>query len=184
MLSFPYQLLAALKQPAGGPPLPPSHAAPPAVVPPVMPPVPVLQQTPPNSYYSSAPASAHYPTDPSNPYNAGPAPTISPAAAAVPPVAPSLNNPALAGLPPNILAMLQSSQGQQQLPRPPSTSALSTYGIPPAPPSAGLAAAPPVTANPQYQQLMAYLVSSIHHKLILLLIDLQQSQATQTAGKQ
>jgi hypothetical protein len=143
----PFQLLAALKQPGGGPPVAP------AVAPPVtgMPPVPAVQPPPPNPYYPAPPTSAHYAIDPSNPYSA---PSISPPAV-VPPVtsAPSMNNPVFAGLPPNILAMLQSQGQQQHQPRPPTTPALPSYGMPPPPPSAGLATA---------QQLMAFLVSFIH----------------------
>lgn len=74
-------------------------------------------------------------------------------------------NPALANLPPNILALLQSAQQQQQQ-RPPVSG--QGYGMPP-PPSHLMNTLPlPPDAmgapggNPQYQQLMAYLVRIIH----------------------
>jgi len=69
-------------------------------------------------------------------------------------------NPTLANLPPNILALLQSAQQQQQQQCPP-TAPGQNYALPPAhfmgspPPGA----TPPSAANPQYQQLMAYLQS-------------------------
>ena len=74
-------------------------------------------------------------------------------------------NPALANLPPNILALLQSAQ-QQQRPLPPGQN----FGMPmntPPPAVQGSAQQPPSGANPQYQQLMAYLVSLTRCKTLL-----------------
>lgn len=74
-----------------------------------------------------------------------------------PSTAPPPGNPALANLPPNILALLQSAQ-QQQRPPPPGQN----FGVPmntPTPAAIGSAQQPSGGANPQYQQLMAYLVS-------------------------
>lgn len=62
------------------------------------------------------------------------------------------SNPALNGLPPNILALLQATQQQQSLSGP-------QYGVPPAqntPPPLGPGSTPANAA--QYQQLMSYLV--------------------------
>jgi hypothetical protein len=73
----------------------------------------------------------------------------------------------LANLPLNILALLQSAQQQQQ--RRPLLPG-QTFGAPvntPPPATMGSAQPPPGGANPQYQQLMAYL----------------QTQAAQAAGK-
>ncbi len=147
------QLLAALKPATAAPSAPAPMQAP--TVPPVvgMPQIPSIQQPPANQYYPPPTSAGSYSTDPSNLYGAVP-----PSASAVPPVpAPTLNNPALAGLPPNILALLQSAQQPQA--RPTTTPTQASYTIPQAPPVASLAGGLPAASNPQYQQLMAYLVS-------------------------
>jgi len=95
----------------------------------------------PNPYYPPA----TYPP-PGNAYNAPPSAPQPPAA-----------NPALANLPPNILALLQSAQQQQRPPAAPGQ-AYATHFMGTPPP--GTAA--PTAAGPQYQQLMAYLVRYIH----------------------
>ena len=76
-----------------------------------------------------------------------------PSTAPIPP-----GNPAMANLPPNILALLQSAQQQQRPPPPPGQN----FSVPvntPTPATMGSAQQSPGGANPQYQQLMAYLVS-------------------------
>ena len=78
-----------------------------------------------------------------------------PANAPQPPAA----NPALANLPPNILALLQSAQQQQRPPSAPGQPyAIATTHFMGTPPGT----VPPAGANPQYQQLMAYLVRYIY----------------------
>ena len=144
------KLLAALKQPPAGAPPPVAVAS--AAIPsgPGMPQVPPLPSS--NTYYPPAPPVTSYVADISNPYG----PT------AVPPPAAAISttqalNPALAGLPPNILSMLHAQQPQSRAPIAPSQL---PYSVPPtgASPAGSL---PP--SNPQYQQLMAYLVRvSIH----------------------
>ncbi|RPD65059.1 hypothetical protein L227DRAFT_571508 [Lentinus tigrinus ALCF2SS1-6] len=148
------QLLAALKQPQGGsapaPPAPAQSApgpAPPASVPQMPPPPANCYNQPPmppaQAPYSAPVPPAHYPGLPPQP---------SPATGAPAP---------LAGLPPNILALLQQGGQAQQSqggapPMPP-------YSMPPAtamigaqqPPAPGVAQGAP--GQPGYQQLMAYL---------------------------
>lgn len=139
----PHQLLAALKQPAAGGP------------PPIASPAPGMSQIPPipsaNAYYPP-PAGTAYHADTSNPYSAVP-PTVPPSATISPP--PGLNNPALAGLPPNILSLLQAQPPQ---PRLPTAASQSSYSIPPT--TTSLAGNLPAASNPQYQHLMAFLVST------------------------
>ena len=143
LLTQNFQLLAALKQPtAPSAPEPVSATAPPVVG---MPPNPSIQQPAANPYYPPPPSAGSYPTDPSNLYGAVP-----------PSAAPPLNNPALAGLPPNILALLQSAQQPQT--RSTTTPTQASYAIP-TPPAASMASSLPAASSPQYQQLMAYLVS-------------------------
>ncbi|KAJ3505641.1 hypothetical protein NLJ89_g7313 [Agrocybe chaxingu] len=139
------QLLAALKQPATGgasaqPGIPPTPAG----------------QPPPNPYYPPPPpAAGPYAAAPTNPYTGMPPPMASAQSIGAQPAA----NPSLAGLPPNILALVQSAQQQQRPPGAPGQ----PFGMPPphlmnAPPPGALGAtAPPGAGNPQYQQLMAYL---------------------------
>ncbi|TFK94984.1 hypothetical protein K466DRAFT_579486 [Polyporus arcularius HHB13444] len=152
------QLLAALKQPQGGAPAPaPAQAAPPPV-----PPAPAQRMPLPpanaNPYYSQPP-----PMQPAQvpPYSA-PAPPLHHAYPGVPPQASAPNAaPApLAGLPPNILALLQQgAQAQQPQAAPP----MPPYSMPPASAmigaqqSAGPGAAHGAPGQPGYQQLMAYL---------------------------
>ncbi|KAF9486353.1 hypothetical protein BDN70DRAFT_902508 [Pholiota conissans] len=132
------QLLAALKQPAASAPAPSMQSS--------MPPMPPGA----NSYYPPPPPAPYPP--PAGTYN-----SMQPSASNAPaqPLGAPPSNPALANLPPNILALLQSAQQQQ---RPPPGQG---YGMPPPPPH--LMATPPPGAlgapNPQYQQLMAYLQS-------------------------
>ncbi|CAA7264776.1 unnamed protein product [Cyclocybe aegerita] len=145
------QLLAALKQPAtdGVSPLAPVHPAQPG-----MPPTSAVQP-PPNPYYPPPPpAAGPYAAAPPNPYAGMPPPMAS-----TQPMGAPTANPNLAGLPPNILALVQSAQQQQR----PSGAPGQPFGMPPPhlmnppPPGALGAAGPPGAANPQYQQLMAYL---------------------------
>lgn len=153
---FYLQLLAALKQPAptAAPAPPPAAAAMNPGIPPMG------MQGAPGGYYPPAP--------PQNPGFGAPGgyggmPPMPPAAPALPPG----GNPALANLPPNLMALVQSAQQQrqQQQQRPPVPGQL--YGAPPpqlvnSPPVGTLGAPPPGTQNAQngqYQQLMAYLVS-------------------------
>lgn len=150
------KLLAALKQPATAPAPAPPLPAPPAAVPPMpaMPPAP-------NSYYP--PPSAAYPPPP-NTYNSA----NTPQSAAAPANLNIAANPALANLPPNILALLQSAQQPQRPPAPgqpygmaPPTAHLMNGTIPPD----LIAATGQNATNPQYQQLVAYLVrnTSLFH---------------------
>lgn len=141
------QLLAALKQPQTGP-TPTSGTS--AQLPP---PSSVPMPAPPNStpYYSQPPPSAlTYP--PSSSYGGvhqQPPPTV-------PQSGQAHSNPALNGLPPNILALLQATQQQQQQ-QP--LSGPQYGGMPPAQmdtlPSLGPGSTPANAA--QYQQLMSYL---------------------------
>lgn len=146
-----FQLLAALKQPQNGaapstgqPSIPP----PPTGGMPNMPPGPPQ----PNPYYPPPPPSAMQPrlpypgSVPPNPYGSMP-----------PPSTPQPGQPSaatLAGLPPNILALLQQQQ-QQGAQVPQQQHGAPQYGMPPPqmmPPANG-------AGQPGYQQLMAYLVS-------------------------
>ncbi|KAG6331718.1 hypothetical protein ID866_7368 [Astraeus odoratus] len=159
------QLLAALKQPqsGGAPPMPsqPSSAPVPALG---MPPIPQAPPAP-HPYYPPPPSSIQQPAPPypplpgaaSNPYTTMPTstPTPQPGQAA-----------GMAGLPPNILALLQQTQTQQP-PLPSQQPSASPYGMPP-PPSQQMMSPPPMSsmppgapqsANPGYQQLMAFLAS-------------------------
>ena len=154
-----FQLLAALKQPAASAaptaPAPPPHVTPVPALPTAMSSVSAMQQPGPNPYYTSQPtAPAPYP----GAGYMGNLPPPSTAPGGIPP-----SNPALANLPPNILALLQSAQQQQRPPLPPGQN----YGMPintPPPAAMGSAQQPPGNANPQYQQLMAYLVSLTRYK--------------------
>ena len=140
--------MAALKQPAT-----PAAPAPPAAPPAAMA---AMQQPGPSSYYTAQPtAPAPYPGAGSYMSNLPP-----PSTAPLPP-----GNPALANLPPNILALLQSAQQQQRPPAPPSQN----FGAPvntPTPAAIGSAQQSSGGANPQYQQLMAYLVSLRWHETL------------------
>jgi hypothetical protein len=130
---------------------------------------------PPNlAYYPPPPASMQ--PQQQQPYSGVPPPPIAGhnPYGSLPPTAPSQppSAPAIAGLPPNILALLQQQAAapvsiQPQQPPPPT----GAYGmVPPlpmipttAPPATGTSMSPPQTAplqQPSYQQLMAYLVSS------------------------
>ncbi|TFK41933.1 hypothetical protein BDQ12DRAFT_696506 [Crucibulum laeve] len=144
------QLLAALKQPQAAPP---ATAAPaPMPAPPMsgMPPMQPMQQLP-NPYYPPPPSGMPpYPgaITPNGAY--GGIPTTS--------STPQPPNPALSGLPPNILALLQSAQQQRPPGAPP---APGQYGMPPpgvmnTPPPPPPSGAPAATGA-QYQQLMSYL---------------------------
>lgn len=113
-----------------------------------------MQQPGPNSYYAPQPTTpAPYPGAGSYMGNLPPPST---APGGIPP-----GNPTLANLPPNILALLQSAQQQQQRPpMPPGQS----FGMPMNTPPPAAAQPPPGGTNPQYQQLMAYLVSLMRYK--------------------
>ncbi|EPQ60124.1 hypothetical protein GLOTRDRAFT_112872 [Gloeophyllum trabeum ATCC 11539] len=168
------QLLAALKQPQGGaPPSAPPQASAPPVPPPGIPNMPPMPPGPPNHFFpppsalqqqphppypgSLPPPSAHtgsYPP-PMPPQNSTPQPP--------PPGPPGM--PSLASLPPNILALIQQAQGQQQNQQPPQQTAtppMPQYGMPPpqqmSPPPPPMPGVSPAN-QPGYQQLMAYLQS-------------------------
>jgi hypothetical protein len=121
-----------------------------------MPPMAAMQQPGLNPYYTSQPtASAPYSGAGSYVSNLSPPST---APGGVPP-----GNPALSNLPPNILALLQSTQQQQQRPPlPPGQSFGAPMNVPP--PAATSTQQPPGGVNPQYQQLMAYLVSLARYR--------------------
>ncbi|KAI0660559.1 hypothetical protein C8Q70DRAFT_59571 [Cubamyces menziesii] len=174
------QLLAALKQPqsAGSAPPAAAPAAPPSA-PPAMPQMPPAPPPPVNPYYSQPPmsmppqASAYPPNAPpapsANPYSSMPSHSSTPQ-----PTQGTTPAPPMAGLPPNILALLQQSTQSQQSPTqlgaPPP---MPPYSMPPASalisaqqsqqqqqqphPMSGLP--PPNPSQPGYQQLMAYLQS-------------------------
>ncbi|KAH9837320.1 uncharacterized protein C8Q71DRAFT_595977 [Rhodofomes roseus] len=149
------QLLAALKQPGATPGAPGNGGAPP---PPGMPPMP--PQAPPggNHYYAAPPSMPPFPPN-------------APPPASAPNGYPGMNQQAstpqpppagLAGLAPNLLALLQqNSQGQQRLQQQQQQPPPMPYGMPqqqmmqPTPPP-GMPQMPPNT-QPNYQQLMAYL---------------------------
>jgi transcription initiation factor TFIID subunit 15 len=156
------QLLAALKQPQNGT-AQPTQPGPPLLGPP--PPSNVGMPPPnPNQYYAPPPiqqSAAPYPPPPgpsANPYGQMPSQTSTPQ--------PGQIHTGMPGLPPNILALLQQSQGQQgqgtapqQMPP--------HYGMPPPPPQS-MMSPPPMSSMPpgapqpgtqNYQQLMAILVS-------------------------
>ncbi|KAI0756521.1 hypothetical protein C8Q80DRAFT_1129098 [Daedaleopsis nitida] len=151
------QLLAALKQPQGGPapagPPPPPPSAPTTAHPPQVPP----PQSNVNSYYGQPPMPpAQVPSyvpappsaPPSNPY------------APMPPQ-PSTSTPVqggpatLAGLPPNILALLQQS-GQAQ-PAQNGVPPMPPYSMPPASALMRHQQPPPSNPQPDYQQYMSYM---------------------------
>ncbi|KAI0639891.1 hypothetical protein C8Q77DRAFT_1083485 [Trametes polyzona] len=169
------QLLAALKQPqgttaaSGAPP-----AAPPAA-PPSMPQMQPSPAAPPTSYYNQPPVTLP-PQPPSYASNSAPAQPVNPYASLTPqPPAPQPAQPAptasLAGLPPNILALLQ--QGSQAQPQPAQSAAppppMPPYSMPPASAMIGaqqgqqqpsIPGMPPTNAaQPGYQQIMAFLQS-------------------------
>lgn len=156
------QLLAALKQPQGGM-APPAQPAP-GPVPPVLP-MPPMPQPPPgaNAYYpppSMQQPAPPYPTIPSqnaSPYGQMPPQTQTPQTGQAP--------PGMGSIPPNILALLQQSSGQQA-PLAPQQSSPPQYGMPPPPPQmmspppmSSLPPGAPQPGGPGYQQLMAFLVS-------------------------
>ncbi|KAJ7103126.1 hypothetical protein B0H15DRAFT_811057 [Mycena belliarum] len=132
-------LLAALKPPETGGAPPPPPVAPAAMQ---------IQQPPP--YYQQPPLNAMpqppYPPQ-TNPYGAMPPQPGPPTQQGPPPM-----NPALNGIPPHLLALLQSAQQQQAGGPPPP----GTYGMPPPPP--GMMNTPPMAnGNPQqYQQQLLY----------------------------
>ncbi|KAG2118156.1 uncharacterized protein F5147DRAFT_742805 [Suillus discolor] len=159
------QLLAALKQPQNGTaPSPTMQQGPPAPAPPPsslgMPPPPPHQ----NSYYAPPPVqqpAAPYPPPPgpsANPYAQMPSQTPTPQ--------PGQMHTGIPSLPPNILALLQQSQGQQGQGTAPQQMQ-SQYGMPPPPPQSMMSPPPmssmppgaPQPGTPNYQQLMAILVS-------------------------
>lgn len=161
------QLLAALKQPQNGAAQSPTmQQGPPAPGPPPnslgMPPPPPHQ----NSYYAPPPVqqpTAPYPPPP------GPGPNANPYAqmpSQTPTPQPGQMHAGMPGLPPNILALLQQSQGQQGQGTAPQQMQ-TQYGMPPPPPQSMIAPPPmssmppgaPQPGTPNYQQLMAILAS-------------------------
>ncbi|KAH7886218.1 hypothetical protein F5I97DRAFT_1233147 [Phlebopus sp. FC_14] len=159
------QLLAALKQPQNGtaPPPLPSQPAPGAVVPPPVG-MPPMAQPPPSapSYYPPPPS-----MQPPPPYPLMPASGQNPYAAMPPqPSTPQpQGHPGMAGIPPNILTLLQQSQSQP--PMPSQHQPAPQYGMPPPPPQQMMSPPPmsslppgaPQPGNPAYQQLMSFLAS-------------------------
>ncbi|KAF8079046.1 hypothetical protein FPV67DRAFT_1467314 [Lyophyllum atratum] len=141
------QLLAALKQPQGGAAPPPTGPPAPGIPPPGMPGMPPMPPTP--NYYSQPPNAPMPPypgaVPPANPYGNVPPQSSTPQPG--PPGVP----PSLSGLPPNILALLQSWYASRA----------PQYGAPPMKPMNGMT--PPPGSNPavnaQYQQLMSFLQS-------------------------
>lgn len=150
------QLLAALKQPqnGGAPPVPPQQA-----------PAPVQSSlgmpTVPPSYYPPPPSSMQQPVPP---YPPMPVTASNPYATMQNQITPQPGQtPNIAGLPANILALLQQTQTQQPPQQPPAPQ----YGMQP-PPTQQLMSPPPMSSlppgapqpgNPGYQQLMAFLAS-------------------------
>ncbi|CAL1694305.1 unnamed protein product [Somion occarium] len=145
------QLLAALKQPQAGGVLPTQPAAPPPAVP-SMPP-----QSAQGAYYPPH-MQPSYPAPPSAPSAMPPyppQPMQQSSSSGSQPGGPAPGTPSLAGLPPNILAMLQqTAQSQSQQSTPPPTTQAPPYNMPP-PHVPGVASMPP--SSQSYQQLMAYL---------------------------
>lgn len=150
------QLLAALKQPqnGGAPPVPPQQA--PAPVQPSL-----GMPTVPPSYYPPPPSSMQQPVPP---YPPMPVTASNPYATMQNQITPQPGQtPNIAGLPANILALLQQTQTQQPPQQPPAPQ----YGMQP-PPTQQLMSPPPMSSlppgapqpgNPGYQQLMAFLAS-------------------------
>ncbi|KAI6154016.1 hypothetical protein BKA82DRAFT_4096529 [Pisolithus tinctorius] len=150
------QLLAALKQPqnGGAPPVPPQQA--PAPVQPSL-----GMPTVPPSYYPPPPSSMQQPVPP---YPPMPVTASNPYATMQNQITPQPGQtPNIAGLPANILALLQQTQTQQPPQQPPAPQ----YGMQP-PPAQQLMSPPPMSSlppgapqpgNPGYQQLMAFLAS-------------------------
>ncbi|KAJ7508675.1 hypothetical protein B0H11DRAFT_2153090 [Mycena galericulata] len=140
-------LLAALKPPEGG--------APPPSGPPIAPPPMQMQQPP---YYGAPPPGTMPQQQPSY---AQPPPGANPYGMTSPPPGQPPMNPALNGIPPHLLALLQSAQQQQQIP--PQGPGAPPYGMPPGGP--GMPGPPmmntpppPQNGNPaQYQQLLYHL---------------------------
>ncbi|KAI9057032.1 hypothetical protein FKP32DRAFT_1598516 [Trametes sanguinea] len=174
------QLLAALKQPQGSGAAPAAapqvaHPAPPAM--PQMPPAPAPAANP---YYSQTsmsmpPQTPAYGVNPPSAPAANPYAHVPPQASSTPQPGQAAPSAPIAGLPPNILALLQQSTQAQQptaqsgLPPP-----MPPYSMPPAsamigaqqnqqqqhqPPMPPMGMPPPNPSQPGYQQLMAYLQS-------------------------
>ena len=135
--------MAALKQPAAS-----ATPAPPPAPPAAMPPMTALQQPGSNPYYT-AQTTAPAPYSGAGSYMGNLPP---PSTASLPP-----GNPALGNLPPNILALLQSAQ--QQRPPPPAGQNFAVPVNATTPAAMGSAQQSTSGTNPQYQQLMAFLVS-------------------------
>jgi hypothetical protein len=184
------QLLAALKQPQNGAAQSPTmQQGPPAPGPPPnslgMPPPPPHQ----NPYYAPPPVqqpAAPYPPPPgpnTNPYAQMPSQTPTPQ--------PGQMHTGMPGLPPNILALLQQSQGQQGQGTAPQQMQ-TQYGMPPPPPQSMIAPPPmssmppgaPQPGTPNYQQLMAILVSRQDSLHVLMLTALHQGFAEKVLKRQ
>ncbi|KAG6911367.1 hypothetical protein DXG01_001038 [Tephrocybe rancida] len=180
------QLLAALKQPALGGPPPPGPGLPPPGPMSGMPPPPGG----PGGYYAAAPPQNASAMPPYPPYGTLPPPpppqSTSTAPAGAPPAA------TLSGLPPNILALLQSAQqaqAQAQRGPPPTQPPAPTgppgqYGSMMMQPLNGSSGPPPPPASAaapaqQYQQLMSFLRSlpPINAMLVLSTLHNLLSQA-------
>jgi hypothetical protein len=162
------QLLAALKQPQNGTAPPPSQPAPGLVPPPALP-MPPISQPPPS-------ANPYYPPSmqqPAHPYSAIPSQSTSPYGQMLPQTQTPPGQAGMGTLPPNILALLQQSAGQQpQLA--PQQSSVPQYGMPPPPPQmmspppmSSLPPGAPQPGGPGYQQLMSFLVSGPRVSLFL-----------------
>ncbi|KIL71617.1 hypothetical protein M378DRAFT_182993 [Amanita muscaria Koide BX008] len=135
------QLLAALKQPQVGPPVAPAPL-PPSTSSQSMPPIPPIPMS----------AGAYYPPPGTSPLHNPPFPPHNPYGV-MPPLPPGpQSNQAPPHLSPNILALLQSAQRQ--------TPPTPQYGVPPPMMNSPPPSQPGSNANPQYQQLMSYLVSA------------------------
>ncbi|KAG6380774.1 hypothetical protein JVT61DRAFT_5158 [Boletus reticuloceps] len=157
------QLLAALKQPQNGSaPPPPTQPASGPVHPSALSMLPMAQ--PPHGagpYYPppsmQQPVHSYPPISQStSPYGQMPPQSQTPQPGQAP--------PGMAGLPPNILALLQ--QSSQQPPLAPQQSSASHYGMPPPPPQmmspppmSSLPPGAPQPGGPGYQQLMAFLAN-------------------------
>ncbi|ETW86795.1 hypothetical protein HETIRDRAFT_456674 [Heterobasidion irregulare TC 32-1] len=168
------QLLAALKQPQNG--------AGPSATPPVpqAAPAPMLNMPPPvPNYYAPPPQVMNQP--PPMPYPGGMpppnVPTFQPSNATQQPGPPGTGAPAppgLAGLPPNILALLQNAQNQAMSGPPPQLQMPNQYGMPPPPPGPPMqrmppqgmpggpppgVQMPPANTHGDFNQLLSYLTS-------------------------
>ncbi|KAI8981178.1 hypothetical protein BD414DRAFT_523522 [Trametes punicea] len=172
------QLLAALKQPsaAGGAAAAAAPPAPPPA-PPTMPQLPPAPAPATNPYYNqaTAPMPPQAPTYPPNPHpvqTTNPYASLSSQSSTTPQPLQAAPSAPMAGLPPNILALLQqSTQAQQPSAQSSAPPPMPPYSMPPASAMIGAQQGqqpqqlpmpgmpPPTPSQPGYQQLMAYLQS-------------------------